>query len=137
MLFNVNEIMAWRKFDFITQTQPHLFPTGLTTKSEVALVEADLSGVLLDEGVVRLSHVVELECKKSLSVVGGRLRRFGGVLGTDHAVFQLVVSTHRVLRLAVVVLGGQLLVLAGLIVLLVCLHLTWGKGFRFHSCETK
>lgn len=90
----------------------------------MALVKADLPGVLLDEGVVRFPHIVELECKKSLPVVAGRLRRFGGVLGTDCAVFQLVVSAHGVLRLAVVVLGGQLLVLAGLIVLLVCLHLT-------------
>lgn len=90
----------------------------------MALVEADLSGVLLDEGVVCFSHVVELECKKSLSAVAGRLRRFGGVVGTDQAVFQLVVPTHGVLRLAVVVLGGQLLVLAGLVVLLVRLHLT-------------
>lgn len=89
----------------------------------MALVETDVPGVLLDEGVVRFSHIVELECKKSLSVVDGCLRRFGGVLGTAHSIFQLVVPPNRVLRLAVVILGGQFLVLAGLIVLLVCLHL--------------
>lgn len=108
---------------FSSGRRPQLFLTSLTTQPEVALVKADLPRVLLDDGVVCFSHIVELECKKSLSVVAGHLRRFGGVLGTAHSVFQLVVPAHRVLRLTVVVLGGQLLVLAGLIVLLVRLHL--------------
>lgn len=73
------------------------FPPVPTTKSEVSLVKADLPGVLLDEGEVRFSHVIELECKKSLSVVPGRLLAFGGVLRTDHTVLQLVVPAHRVL----------------------------------------
>lgn len=89
----------------------------------MSLIEADLPGVLLYEGEVRFSHVIELECKKSLSVVPSRLLAFGGVLRTDHAVLQLVVTAHGVLRLAVVVLGGQLLILTGLVVLLVGLHL--------------
>ena len=63
-----------------------------TTESEVSLVKADLPGVLLDEGKVCFSHVIELECKKSLSVVYGRLLAFGGVLWTNHTVLQFVVD---------------------------------------------
>lgn len=97
-----------------------------TAEPEVTFVKADLSGVFLDEREVRLAHVVELECEKPLPVVSDRLLAFGGDLRADHAVLQLVVSAHRVLGLAVVVLGRQLLVLAGLVVLLVGLHLACG-----------
>lgn len=68
-----------------------------TAKPEVSLVKADLPGVLLDEGEVCFSHVVELECKKSLSVVPSRLLAFGGVLRTNHTILQLIVPAHRVL----------------------------------------
>lgn len=68
-----------------------------TTESEVSLLKADLPGVLLDEGEVCFSHVIELECKKSLSVVPGRLLAFGGVLRNNHAVLQFIVPAHRVL----------------------------------------
>lgn len=98
-----------------------------TAEPEVTFVKADLSAVLLDEREVRLAHVVELECEKSLPVVPDRLLTLAGDLMADHAVLQLVVPTHRVLRLAVVVLGRQLLVLAGLVVLLVGLHLACGR----------
>lgn len=92
----------------------------------MSLVKADLPGVLLDEGEVRFAHVVELECKKSLAaVVLSRLLAFAGVLWTtNHAVLQFDVSAHRVLRLAVIILGGQLLILTGFVILLVGLHFT-------------
>lgn len=73
------------------------FLAPLTTESQVSLVKPDLPGVLLDEGEVCFAHVIELECKKSLSVVPGRLLDFGGVLWTDHAVLQFVIAAHRVL----------------------------------------
>ena len=75
---------------------PYVAPVP-TTESNVSLVKPDLPGVLLDEGEVRFAHVIELECKKSLSVVPGRLLDFGGVLRTNHAVLQFIVPAHRVL----------------------------------------
>lgn len=68
-----------------------------TAKTEVSLIKTDLPGVLLDEGVVCFSHVVELECKKSFSVVASCQIAFDGVLGTNHPILQLIVPTHRVL----------------------------------------
>lgn len=56
--------------------------------------------------------------------MSGRLLAFGGILWADHTVLKLIVPTDRVLRLAVVVFRGQLLILAGLVVLLIGLHLT-------------
>lgn len=90
----------------------------------MSLVKADLPGVLLNEGEVRFAHVVELECKKPLSVVPSCLLSFGGVLWADNAVLQFIVAAHRILRLTVFVLRWQLLILTGLVVLLVGLHLT-------------
>lgn len=123
----------WLDFEFKdTSSFIPCFSQVPTTKPEVSLVKADLPGVLLDEGEVCFSHVVELECKKSLSVVPSRLLAFGGVLRSDHTILQLVVPAHRVLWLAVVILGGQLLVLTGLVVLLICLHLTWMDNIQKH-----
>lgn len=97
--------------------------TAPTAESHVVLVEAYLPRLSLDEVGVGLSHVVELECEEALLLAVER-RAFAAVLRQD-AVLQLVVpAAHRVLRLAVVVLRGQLLVLAGLVVRLVRLHLT-------------
>lgn len=75
----------------------------LTAKPQVSLIETDLPSVLLDKRKIRLAHVVKLECEKPLALVG-RLRALNGILVANHAVLQLVVSAHRVLGLAVVVL---------------------------------
>lgn len=132
------------RLEVIYLSQAAVIVLLLTAEPEVSLVEADLPGVLLDEREVRLAHVVELECEESLAAVAARgaagglllllLLALGGrVLRRHHAVLQLVVAAHRVLRLAVVVLRGQLLILARLVVLLVRLHLAWRGGRGRHK----
>lgn len=96
--------------------------TALTAEAHVILGESDLPRLSFDEVQVGLAHVAELECEKTLSVAG-QLLAFRGVF-RDRFVLQVIIAADRVLRLAVFILGGKLLVLTGLVVGLVGLHLT-------------